>query len=95
MNFLKMILASLAFGLVARPYLDDEKATALAVTGVFVMLILSAVHETEKTGPISPLTKKFLSPFENRYVFLALQIYTFGWMFAHTTVSQFVRDLLR
>lgn len=95
MNFLKMILASLAFGLIARPYLDDEKATALAVTGVFVMLIRQAVQAAEKTGPISPWTKKFLSPVENKYVFLALQIYSFGWMFAHTTFSQFVRDLLQ
>lgn len=92
---LKVLLVSMALGHVARPLLLTEEADKIAVVCLMILLIMTAVRETEKQAPIHPATARLLSPLRHRFVIPAAMLYAMSWVYARTTLSGFVVDLLR
>lgn len=89
-----LLLASMALGHVARPLLVTEEADKLAVVGLMMLLVMTAVREAEKHAPIHPRTQRLLAPLRHKLVFPAVMIYGASWVYARTTLSGFVADLL-
>lgn len=96
MKLLKLIFASLAFGLIARPLLLTEEGTKLAVVSIFIIIVVSAVRETERNEEkVAPWARKLVRPLRNKKVYFAIQAYAFGWVFARTTVAEAIAELFR
>ena len=95
MRFLKLLLVSMALGHIARPFLLTENADKVAVVCLMILLIMTAVRETEKQAPIHPTTARLLSPLRHRFVMPAAMLYSMSWLYARTTLSRFVVDILR
>ncbi len=95
MKFLKLLLVSMALGHIARPFLLTENADKLAAVCLMIWLVMTAVREAEKHAPIHPTTARLLSPLRHKYVMPAAMLYSISWVYAHTTLSRFVVDILR
>lgn len=89
-----LILTSMALGHLARPLLLSEGAGQAAAVVLMILLVMTAVRETEKHAPIHPRTQWLLTPLRHRLVFPAAMIYLASWVYARTTLSGFVADLL-
>lgn len=89
-----LILASMALGHVFRPLLLTEEAGKLAFVFLMILLVMTAVREAEKHEPIHPRTRWLLTPLRHKLVFPVAMIYGASWVYAHTTLSGFVADLL-
>lgn len=95
MKFIKLLLLSMALGHIARPFLLSENADKLAAVCLGIWLVMTAVLRTEKQAPIHHTTARLLKPLRHPYVMPAVIIYSMSWVYARTTLSQFVADLLR
>lgn len=89
-----LLLASMALGHAARPLLLTEEADKLAAVCLMILLVMTVVRETEKHEPIHPRTKWLLAPLRHKLVFPVAMIYGASWVYARTTLSGFVADLL-
>lgn len=94
MKFLKLLLVSMALGHVGRPFFLTENADKLVAVSFMIWLVMTAVVETEKEKPIHPTTARLLRPLRHKYVMPAAMLYTTSWVYAHTTLSRFVIDIL-
>ncbi|MCR4296425.1 MAG: hypothetical protein NUW21_12885 [Elusimicrobia bacterium] len=95
MKFIKLLLVSMALGHAARPFFLTENATKVAVVCIMIWFVMTAVREAEKEKPIHPATARLLSPLRHKYVMPAASIYGMSWVYAHTTLSRFLVDILR
>lgn len=98
MKFIKpllLLLASMALGHLARPLLLTEGADKVAVVGLMILLVMTAVRDTEKHEPIHPRTRRLLAPLRHKLVFPVAMIYVASWVYARTTLSRFVVDILK
>lgn len=94
-KLLKLLLVSMALGHVGRPFFLTENADKVVAVTFMVFLVMTAVREAEKVKPIHPTTARLLKPLRHKYVMPAAMIYTASWVYAHTTLSRFVIDILR
>lgn len=85
----------MALGHVGRPFFLSENADKVAVVCLMILLIMTAVREAEKQAPIHPTTNRLLAPLRHRFVMPAAMLYAMSWVYAHTTLSRFVLDILR
>lgn len=69
MNIFKLILVSIVLGHAARPLFLAEEADKLAVVGLMILLVMTAVRDTEKEKPLHPGTKWLLKPLRHKLVF--------------------------
>lgn len=95
MKLLKLLLISMALGHAARPWLLTENADKLVVVCAMIWFVMTAVREAEKEKPIHPTTARLLKPLRHRYVVPVAIVYSMSWVYAHTTLSRFLVDLLR